>query len=254
MKKSFLFLLLMASFSSCIDSRKIVSFQASPTTDSAVFAAWVDKPYIPVLQSGDILSIFVTSSSPEVAKYFNFSERPEEQNSMANSYIVDANGMVRLPLVGFVHMSGLTTAEAHDTLTRRLEKYLLNPTIKISIRNYRVTVMGEVMHPGIVTTINESITLPEAIALAGDLTVYSQRDNILVIREENGQRIFGTVNLESREVFASPYYHLHSNDIIYVQPMKTKKAMAETWYRIIPVIFSGISLTMSVLAFTRIAN
>ena len=254
MKRIPFFFLLLIALSSCIDSRKIVSFQPSPETDSALFAAWKDTLYVPVVQPGDILSIFVTSSSPEVAKFFNFSERPEDQSSMANSYIVDANGMVRLPLVGFVHVSGLTIPSVHDTLTVRLEKYLLNPTIKINLRNFRVTVMGEVMHPGVVTTNNENLSLPEAIALAGDLTVYSQRDNVMVIREEGGKRVFGTVNLESREVFVSPYYHLHSGDIIYIQPLKTKKAMAETWYRIIPVIFSGISLTMSVLAFTRIAQ
>jgi polysaccharide export outer membrane protein len=254
MHRILFFFLSLTLFYSCIDSRKIVSFQADPATDSAVFAAWRDTPYVPIIQPGDILSIFVTSSSPEVAKYFNFSERPEDQSSMANSYIVDASGAVRLPLVGFIEVAGLTTLSAHDTLTRRLEKYLLSPTIKLNIRNFRVTVMGEVMHPGMVTTNNESISLPEAIALAGDLTVYSRRDNIMVIRQERGKKEFGTVNLESREVFASPYYHLHSGDIVYVQPLKTKKAMAETWYRIIPVIFSGISLTMSVLAFTKIAQ
>lgn len=254
MKRIFGYVLLAVILTSCLSSRKIINFQANVPIDTTLTVADSSAPYIPVIQPGDMLTIYVMSASPEVARFFNYSEQPGEQASMANCYIVDAHGMVRLPLIGFMEMAGLSTEAAHDSLTRKLEKYLLNPSVKLNIRNFRVTVMGEVLHPGVVTTSNEFLTLPEALAMAGDLTIYSKRSEIMIIREVNGKRTYGTVNFESREVFDSPYYLLHGNDIIYVPPLSTKKALAETWFRVIPVIFSGISLTMSVLAYVKLAK
>lgn len=240
----------IAAICSCISPKKIVNFQANGGLDTAS-AAVTNSHYIAIIQPGDLLSIYVASSSAEASKYFNFSERPEDQSSMANSYLVDEKGMIRLPMVGEIQVAGLTSGVARDTLTKRLEKYLVNPSIKLTIRNYRVTVLGEVAHPGIVTVSNERITLPEALAMAGDLTIYSRRDNIMIIRDNNGKKEYGAVNLESREVFTSDYYYLHANDIVYVEPMKTKKTMAETWYRVVPIIFSGISLALAILAVVK---
>ena len=121
----------------------------------------------------------------------------------------------------------------------------------MTIRNFRVTVLGEVAHPGVLTVQNERITLPEALAMAGDMTVYSSRDNVLIVREENGKKSYGTVDLNSRELFTSDYYYLHANDIVYIEPLKTKKAMAENWYRILPIVFSGISLMLAALAVVK---
>jgi polysaccharide export outer membrane protein len=114
-----------------------------------------------------------------------------------------------------------------------------------------VTILGEVTRPGVVTVQNERITLTEALAACGDMTVYSRRDNVLIIRDEGGKKLYGNVDLNSRDLFTSDYYYLHANDIVYVEPMKTKKAMAETWYRVLPIVFSGISLMLAALAVVK---
>lgn len=204
-----------------------------------------------VIQPNDILTIYVASMSAEASKYFNFIEKPDDANSMANGYLVDARGNIQMPLVGDVKVSGLTSAMARDTIVSKMVKYLINPSVKLNIRNFRVTVMGEVLHPGVYTVPNEKITLPEALAIAGDLTVFSLRENITVIREVNGKKEFGTVDLTSRELFNSPYYTLHCNDIIYVEPAKQKRFLAQNYYRVLPIVFGGIVALIAVYGLTK---
>jgi len=250
MKKITALLFLLATSFACISPKSIESFQPTQV-DSTKQTVSSFGQYIAIIQPADLLAIYVVSSSAEAGQYFNFTEKPEDQSSMANCYLVDEKGMVRLPLVGDVHVAGLTSNVARDTLTRRLEKFLVRPSVKVSIRNFRVSVIGEVLHPGLVNAVNEHLTLPEALAMVGDMTVYAKRDNVLIIREEQGKKVYANVNLESRELFSSPYYELHANDIVYVPPLKTKKTIAETWYRVLPIVFSGISMALAVLAITK---
>ncbi len=203
-------------------------------------ATFQDTGYMAVIQPNDILTIYVASISLEASKYFNYIEKPDDANSMANGYLVDTKGNIQLPLVGDVKVSGLTSAGARDTIISKLVKYLINPSVKLNIRNFRITVMGEVLHPGVFTVPNEKVTLPEALALAGDLTVFSKRENIMVIREQDGKKEFGIVDLTNRELFNSPFYNLHCNDIVYVEPTKQKKFLAQNYYRVLPVVFGGI--------------
>ena len=203
-------------------------------------ATFQDTGYMAVIQPNDILTIYVASISLEASKYFNYIEKPDDANYMANGYLVDTKGNIQLPLVGDVKVSGLTSAGARDTIISKLVKYLINPSVKLNIRNFRITVMGEVLHPGVFTVPNEKVTLPEALALAGDLTVFSVRENIMVIREKDGKKEFGIVDLTNRELFNSPYYNLHCNDIVYVEPTKQKKFLAQNYYRVLPVVFGGI--------------
>lgn len=250
MKRILVFLAVAIATCSCISPKAIVNFQAQEGDTTTVYAMSSSR-YIAIIQPADLLAIYVVSSSADASKYFNYTEKPEEQSSMANCYLVDDQGMVRLPLVGDVHVAGLTSGVARDTLTKRLEKYLVNPSIKVSIRNFRVSVIGEVTHPGVVVAENEHLTLTEALASVGDMTVYAKRDNVTIIREVQGKKVYSTVNLESRDIFTSPFYELHANDIVYVPPMRTKKTIAETWYRVLPIVFSGISLALAVLAISK---
>jgi polysaccharide export outer membrane protein len=244
-------LFFVATIFACVSPKQIVNFREDKDEDAAFASAISDSHYVAIIQPFDLLNIYVSSASSEASSYFNFSERPEDQNSLANSYLVDVRGYIRLPLVGDIAVAGLTSIQARDTVTQKLKKYLINPSVKLTIRNFRVTVLGEVTRPGVVTVQNERITLTEALAMCGDLTVYSRRDNVLIIREEDGGKSYGQVDLNSRELFTSEYYYLHANDIIYIEPLKTKKAMAENWYRILPIIFSGISLMLAALAVVK---
>ena len=127
------------------------------------------------------------------------------------------------------------------------KKLLVDPIVSVRFQNFRVTVLGEVKNPAVIPVPSEKISLLEAIGLAGDLTVYAKRDNVLVIREENGEKITKRINLNSNELFTSPYYYVKSNDVIYVEPNKAKVASAgrsQTW---LPIIFSALSF-MTIIA------
>jgi polysaccharide export outer membrane protein len=196
--------------------------------------------------TGDILSVHVSSLSAEASSFFNVvGEKTDQQ--VANTYLVDASGNIEMPLIGSVHVAGSTSMEAKETIKNKLEKYLVNPTVNVRIRNFKVTVLGEVMAPGVYTIPNEKITLIEAIGLAGDLTIFGKRIDVLVIREEEGERKFHKVDLRSKELFESEIYYLHSNDIVYVEPGKGKIASADTWYRILPIVFTGLTTITLIL-------
>jgi polysaccharide export outer membrane protein len=250
--KTYLFLALLAALiSSCTPYRKITVFQ--PTERDTISYA-IDTSYRPIIAPNDILDIFVTSTSPEAAKYFNYSETPDNSMSMLNGYLVDSRGEIQIPFIGDVHVSGLSTADARDTIRLRMGKYLVNPSVKLSIRNFKVTVMGEVLHAGIFSVTNEKITLPEALALAGDLSIYSVRDDIIVIRDSAGFKTYNHVDLTNRDLFSSPYYMLHSNDIVYVPPSKKKRFQGENYYRVYPLVLSTITLVLSLVQIFKQGN
>ncbi|MBL0096255.1 MAG: SLBB domain-containing protein [Bacteroidetes bacterium] len=137
----------------------------------------------------------------------------------------------------------MSTTVAKDTLTRRLEKYLQYPSVRIYIENFRVTILGEVFRPGVYSVTNERITIPEAMGLAGDLTIYANRQNITLIREEKGgEKKYINIDMTSREMFNAPYYNLRSGDILYVSPVKGKVAQSDNFYRVLPIVLSSLTL------------
>jgi polysaccharide export outer membrane protein len=142
----------------------------------------------------------------------------------------------------------MTSGELSIKLTEQLQQYLTAPSVIVRIANYTVSVMGEVSRPALYTIPNEQITLPEALALAGDLTIYGKRHNILIIREIDGNRQFARVDLTSREIFNSPFYYLHSGDVVYVMPTSGRLTSTDRVYQLTPIIVN--SLTLCVLIFT----
>ena len=154
---------------------------------------------------------------------------------------MDASGNIEMPLIGEVEVAGKPTQVAKAEIKERLQQYLNNPTVNLRIRNFKVTVLGEVQNPGVYTIPNEKITLVEALGLAGDMTIFARRINVLVIREESDKRQFVKLDLTSKEFFESDYYYLYSNDILYVEPGKGKFASADAWYKILPIVFSGLT-------------
>lgn len=202
------------------------------------------------IQSGTELNILVTSMNPEVDALLN--PKIPIQNPMGNpdnkqmaGYVVDGQGMVTFPMIGRVSLLNLTTTEAGDVLAARLSKQVNKPFVMIRVVNFQVTVMGEVGHPGVLNVSRDRLTLPEAITLSGDLTIFGKRENILVVRTHDGKRVFGRINLQDRSVFRSPYYHLQPNDMVYVEPKRSKKVQAGRVFPFLPVIFSGASLLVT---------
>ena len=205
----------------------------------------------------DMLAITVSGLDPLAVAPFNLpivsyadpgSEVINSQRSY-QPYLVDVNGDINFPVVGRIHLAGLTKSQAIDTITARLEPYLKDPIITIQFMNYKITVLGEVQRPGSYTIKNERVTLLEGLGLAGDLTIYGKRTNVLLIRERlQGEKEYVRINLNDTDLLTSPYYYLQQNDVIYVEPNKTKvSAAASTNASLYLGIISTLLSTVTVI-------
>ena len=222
---------------SCMTRKDISYFQDISDTLSV---QPITHGFEAVIQSGDMVSVHVTSLSQEASSFFNSLEE-QTGRLVPNTYLVDASGVIEMPLIGSVKISESTTQVAKFLIRNKLDKFLVDPTVRVRIQNFKITVLGEVQKPGVYNIPDEKITLLEALGLAGDLTIFAKRNDILLIREKDGQRQFFKIDIRSKEFFESEYYYLHSNDIVYVEPGKGKIASADAWYRILPIVFSGLT-------------
>lgn len=265
----FLFQAIILSLTSCVSQKEIAYFQKGVNQSDTITIA---KAYIPKIQPGDILSVNIGSLNPAASSFFNpYSTMPvntetTDATSMANGtplspsltqsaspdYLVDASGSIELPLLGNIKLEGFTTTEARDLIKDRLKTYLKEPTVNVRVMNYKISVMGEVAKPSVYVIPNEKITLPEALSLSGDITIFGRRDNVLIIRDIDGKKEFGRINLNNREVYASEYYYLHNNDIVYVEPGKGRSAQSDRIYQILPVILSALSLLSIIVVYSHV--
>lgn len=244
----FLVVILLAfQFSSCVNTRKATYFNDVGNTSFLENF----KNLEPILHENDILSIAVSSLNPEAAEIFNVANLTATQTSsstgtttQASGYLIDREGFIRFPLLGKLQAAGKTKKELREEITKQLvdKKLLLEPIVDVRYLNYKVSVLGEVRNPSVLTIPNEKVTILEALGLAGDLTIYSKRDNVLLIREEDGVKKTHRIDLTTDEIFTSPFYYLKSNDVIYVQPNKSKVASASRTTQWLPVVISALSL------------
>ena len=205
----------------------------------------------PVIQKGDLLSISVGSLSPETTTMFNTSNSPASSGYISSStlsqavgYLVGQNGTIDFPMLGTLDVAGITKEALKNLITKNIvdKKLLFDPIVTVRYLNFHVTVLGEVANPGVVNITNEQATILEAIGMAGDLTIYGKRDNILLLRKENGQKIVRRLNLNSEKLLTSPYYYLKTNDVIYVEPGSNKVASVSNARQWAPIILSALSL------------
>lgn len=209
-------------FLSCASKKDLVYFQL---VDNIALRTNYESN-APKLQPGDILAISVTADDVRATQPFNpvssysgaGSGALTSNNPFIPTYSIDNNGFIDFPKLGKVKLAGLTRTEALDLLREEVGKYIVSPGVSIEVRNFRVTVLGEVKNPGTYPINNDRITLLEAIGLAGDLTINGVRHNVLVIREQNGQKQEYRVDLTSRDALNSPVYYLAQNDVVYVEP------------------------------------
>ena len=194
----------------------------------------------PLIQRGDMLSITLFSDDPlataavvnQVSVSPNSSSIRDAASSApaaqaAPTFTVDQQGDIQLYRLGNIHVEGLSKKQLADTLASRYEQLglLKNPFAEVRFLNYRITLVGEVGSPGVYSIPGERVSIFEAVGLAGDITAYGRRDNVLVVREVNGVREFGKVDMSSRDVFASPYFYLQQNDMVIVDVRKNKSAV-----------------------------
>ncbi|MDP4289953.1 MAG: polysaccharide biosynthesis/export family protein [Bacteroidota bacterium] len=244
---------------SCISQKKVSYFQPTDKINDTVSSDVILK-YTHRLRAGDIINVGVSSISPEANTMFNpysILQQFSYQNTQANNlspaigYMIDDEGAISIPMVGKIIVAGLNTKEASDLIVQKLEKYLINPTVNVRILNYSVSVLGEVARPSVYNIPNERVTLPEVLSLAGDLTIYANRNNVLIIREKNGKREFARVDLTKRDVFNSPFYYLQPNDVIYVEPGVGKTTSTDRTVLLAPTILSGLSLITVILTYIK---
>lgn len=222
------------------------------------------------IQEGDLLVIYVTSPdrNQELVAQFNLPSmsymRPGEtlvsQSSFVQTYNVDENGDIIFPVLGRLHVAGMTKSEVTKFLTEKIAGYIEEPVVNVQNSSYGAMVLGEVNSPGYVGARNERLTILDAIGGANGLTIYGNRENILIIRETNGVKETARLDLTKSDVFFSPYYYLQQGDVIIVDPNDTKKktskfGAAENYnLSIVSLTFTALSLVTSVISIIIVAN
>jgi polysaccharide export outer membrane protein len=187
---------------------------------------------------------------------FNMTNKSEARTSTStgeiiesSGYLVNSNGYIRFLALGLIKAEGLSKRQLAENIRKEISdrKLLVDPVIEIRHLNYKVTVLGEVNRPTVITVPDEKITLLEALGIAGDLTIFAKRTNVLVIRTEGGKRLAKRIDLNSNNLLNSAYYNLKPNDVVYIEPNKAKVMSASRLYQLLPAIVSGLSVLVVVI-------
>ncbi|WP_313359818.1 polysaccharide biosynthesis/export family protein [Empedobacter sp.] len=242
-----LIVIVILTISSCASKKELVYFQGDQQSTTKY------EEYIPKIQSSDMLAISVSAADIKATEPFNQQSIYQVNSGMQNNpyakvYTVDENGYINYPLIGNVKVGGLTRTEAENELKSKISKYIVNPGVNINFTNFRITVLGEVAKPGNFSIPNERVSILDALGMAGDLTINGVRKNIMVIREQNGQKQTYNVDLTSKEILNSPVYYLAQNDVVYVEPNNAKISSSKftpnysLWISVAGVIISVIAV------------
>ena len=251
--KNLLWLSLILLFTSCAAPKEVLYFQDVVSLKEEV----VDKGYEAKIHKDDLLAIMVNSKDPELALPFNMpivtfqigGQYSVQQRLLG--YLVDQNGDIDFPILGKLHVEGLTRMQLTELIKRKLvdEDLIKDPIVTVQFLNYKISVLGEVARPGSFEISGDRITLLEALGMAGDLTIYGRRDRIAVIRENDGKRQILYHDLRDSDIFQSPCYYLQQNDIVYVEPNRARSGQSRVnSNNSVGVWMSGVSVLTSVAA------
>ena len=244
------------AFYGCIPYEKLVSYKvaASNVQDTVTIRNAPDVR----IQPGDVLRIKVYGPDERTAAPFNLTPTATGDDYVSveaiqlSGYLVDKNGAIDFPVLGTLRLKGHTISEAKNMIREKLLMHLKDPVVNVRLLNFQVTVSGEVRNPGSFFVINERITIPEALSLAGDLTDYANRNNVLLVREADGVRSKHRINLQSTTLFQSPVFYLKQNDFLYVEPIKAKTgAVQDQSNKTLPVITAAATLIAVVVSILR---
>ncbi len=239
-KNSILILLMALIFglSSCLTRKneKLIYFKSLETnsvSNSTLF------PKESIIKPSDILQISVFSLDVETSKILN-------NVSTADGFMVDDSGRIKLPLLGNIKAGGLNKIQLADTISKKLiqNQLMLSPIVNVRITNFKITILGEVNKPGVVTVPNEHITITEALGMAGDLTIYGNRENILLIREKDGKRITKRFSLNNNEIFSTDIFYLQNQDVLYVESTHTKAAPLSRFTQNLSLFLTTVSFIL----------
>ena len=261
LKKLILPILAIVMLASCGSQKDVPYFQNADQVNLSASQYLYDARIMPK----DQLTITVSTSDDKAAAPFNMTvptsysatTRSTYSQPLLQTYLVDNEGNISFPIIGLLHVGGLTKSEAEQMIQAKIKPYMAsteNPIVTVRMPGYQVSVMGEVARPGTFTVSREKITILEALAQAGDLTIYGQRKNVQLIREdETGKKSIHTIDLTDANLINQPYYYLQQNDIIYVTPNKVKAqnssvgSMTTLWFSATSILISLTSLLYNIL-------
>ena len=240
--------------SSCSSYKKVPYLQDADAVNSLQQGL---PMYDAKIMPKDLLTITVNTTDPEAAAPFNLTVHTASSSTSSSlqQYLVSNEGTIDFPVLGSLQVSGLTKSQAENLIREKLGTYLKEaPIVTVRMTNYKISVLGEVAHPGMFTINNEKVNIFEALALAGDLTIWGMRDNVKLIREDAaGQRQIIDLNLNKADIITSPYYYLQQNDILYVTPNKIKAKNSDIgqstslWFSATSILISIANIIVSVL-------
>ena len=217
-------------------------------------------PQAPIVNTDDVLNITIQTLDPTANTVLNQGNLPINSGAVTGNsnfsqaaiagYLVDKNGYVHLPYIGDVLVKGLTTSDIRNSITEKISVYFKDPVVNVRFSNYKITVLGEVKNPTTFLIPNENPTIIDALGLAGDITLYGRRDNVMLIRtNENGKREIARLNLDSSKIIESPYFYLRPNDVLYVEPSADRiQSISAYRTRDIAIIGSALSLMIVIMA------
>jgi len=222
------------AFSSCGSSQNAVYFSNLDTAAKFIQVPKADFKE-PLIQTDDILLINVQSlgedafTAPQASSSLgtaitSASAASGVAGSSISGFLVNKSGNVEVPMLGIVKLAGLTTSEAIEVIRERANKYYKDPTVQVRFANYKITILGEVMKPATYTVPSEKVTILDAISMAGDITVYGKRNNIMLMRDNGDKKDIVRLDLNSSSIINSPYFYLKQNDVLYIEPTKAKSA------------------------------
>lgn len=253
----FAMMVLTISFStSCVSNKKIAYFQDIQSVNQAKLENAIGFTE-PIIQSDDILNINIFTLNPQSSAIVNQaatapplgSNSNVNQSELNTGFLVDKNGEIELSLIGKVKIAGMTTYQARELIREKASEFYKQPNVQLRFGNFKVSILGEVNAPSTYTLPNEKVTVLDALSLAGDLTIYGRRDNVLIVRDNNGVKEFSRLNLNSSNIFSNPFFYLKQNDVIYVEPNKRKvSASNSAQIQTIGVIASVISVIVLAIA------
>lgn len=260
--KKYVILLAVIFLASCQSYKKVPYLQDAEVINQA---QQLETLYDAKIMPKDLLTIVVSCTNPELAVPFNLTVASPISVSAGNSsltnqpslqqYLVDNEGRINFPVLGTLKVGGLTKSQAEQLIVNNLKPYIKeNPIVTVRMSNYKISVLGEVTRPGTFTITNEKVNLLEALAMAGDMTVWGLRDNVKLIREDaNGKQEIHTLDLNKAETILSPYYWLQQNDVVYVTPNKTKArnsgvgTSTSLWFSATSILVSLANILVTIL-------
>ncbi|MBO9584145.1 MAG: polysaccharide biosynthesis/export family protein [Flavobacterium sp.] len=253
--KTTCFLAIIFLLFSCASRQNVVYYQNIDTLNNGQST----NSYEVKIQPDDLLMIIVSAEDSEAVSPFNLKTYSVSSNNKLDvtrsqetiqTYLVDKNGDIDFPVLGKIKIGGLTRTDALQLLQTKISVYVKNPIINLRITNFKVSLQGEVNSPGTYSITSERVTLVEALSMAKDLTIYGKRNNILIIREVNGEKSFNRVDITKSDFINSPFYYLAQNDVVYVEPNKTRVNSSAVGPNT-SVIISAVSIlvSLSVLIF-----